>query len=93
MAYSRWGGSRWYTYWRCQDEATENRKTSIFKICCIAEFTAEEIRNGIEGCLRISVKAEAKQFPLQGVVTEAERDELRACMLRFLADVDDEYPE
>lgn len=92
MSYSRWGASRWYTFWACQDERTENRETARFMVCPFASFTAAELRADIEGCLDRAMQAEAAEVDeITPPVTEADREELRGYMLAFLADVDTKY--
>ncbi len=92
MSYSRWGGSRWYTFWAGRDDATENRESALFEICSITTFTAAEIRADIQRCLTIAVKKEQQRHQLAGVDHD-EREELREYMREFLAAVDREYPE
>lgn len=92
MAYSRWGGSRWYTFWFCQDDETENRETSIFEVCCVASFTAAELRENITRCLDESVAIEKDQFGTNQPLRDDDRDELRGYFAEFLADVDEAYP-
>ena len=87
MAYSRWGGSFWYTYWACQDEATENRDTALFEISCVATFTAAELRADMESCL---CRARLASTPKLSI---SQLEELRSYMKTFLADVDRWYPE
>ena len=89
MAYSRWGSSRWYTFWAHQDQDTENRDNAIFNICPVARLAAWEIREDIEDCLTRVADLEEPTIP--GDVSNAEREELRGYMLEFLADVDASY--
>ncbi len=106
MSYSRWGGSRWFTFWAGQDQSTENRDSAYFEISMIAAFTAGELRADIEGCLTDAATKEGKGcLPddaterLRGYlgkalkVSDAERDELRGYMKEFLADINRCYPE
>lgn len=86
MAYSRWGGSMWHTYWACQDEKTENRETVLFEICGIATFTAAELRADEDGCLE---QARLAESPCDA----DDLEELRGYMHEFLRDVDRAYPE
>jgi hypothetical protein len=85
MSYSRWSSSMWYTYWRSQDKATENRDTAIFAICAEASFTAKQLRENMDECIS-SLKNLDK-------VSEVEIEELRRYMRRFLEEVNGEYPE
>ena len=85
MSYSRWGGrgsGYWYTFWLVQAKVTENRDTAIFAVCTTACFTAKELREDMDGCLR-----KVKEFSPDG-----DTDELKIYMTEFLADVDAEYP-
>ena len=88
MSYSRWGESRWYTFWACQEEETENRDTSLFEICTVASFAASELRADIDACLAKAVAAEQ----VRGMVADDEIEELRGYMLEFLDAVDNAYP-
>ena len=89
MAYSRWGGSRWYTYWAGQ-AATKTRDTALFEICDVATFRADELRADIDKCLELVAGVEqSKGFD----VMASQLEELRGYMLKFLADVDKQYPE
>jgi len=90
VSYSRWGGgSRWYTFWACQDEVTENRETCLFEICPVVSFTAAGLRADIEACLdQVAILESGK-----GAVSDTEREELRGYIMEFLADVDCRYPE
>lgn len=89
MSYSRWGASRWYTFWACQDSATEDRDTSIFEICAIASFTAAKLRADIDKCLDTACAKERKQ----SIISDDDRKELRGYISEFLAEVDKAYPE
>lgn len=90
MSYSRWGASRWYTYWACQDKETENRETAIFQVCPAASFTAAELRRNLDMCVSTVINSEP--IGTHGHVTDAERDELAGYMYEFLADVKEAYP-
>ena len=96
MSYSRWGASCWYTFWACQDDATENRDTSIFEICGIASFTAAELRADIEKCLNTACNGELGHVSTAAPSVPSvpdDREELRGYMSRFLAEVGKTYPE
>jgi len=90
MSYSRWGESRWYTFWSGQDAATENRDTAIFEICGVVSFEAKELRESLDACVKRAAFQESRKFLRP--VTDDDRDELRGYMVEFLADVDREYP-
>ncbi len=92
MSYSRWGESRWYTFWACQDDATENRDTAIFEICADASFTAAELRADIKTCVDLAAATEELRHDGPRV-PDQERQELQGYMADFLADVDEVYPE
>jgi len=87
MSYSRWGQSKWYTYWMCQDPTTENRETAIFNICAIASFTAKQLRTDIKQCLNVAMNKEFGDS-----IRVAEREELRGYIEEFLTAVDEKYP-
>ncbi len=87
MSYSRWGASRWYTFWANQEN--ENRDTALFEACPVAEFTAAELRADIQQCIDVAKQAEQTRF---GDVSSEECEELRGYMTEFLADVDAAYP-
>lgn len=89
MSYSRWGHSRWYTYWGKRESVIEDRGTALFVVCPIAEFTAEELRADMDSCIAIAVDAEDESTFF---VTSVEKNELRKYMHKFLADVDARYP-
>jgi len=79
MAYSRWGNSDWYTFWHVYTgSGVENKYNSIFYICTVMSFTADEIRKNIDLCLVLVKEKEPK----------GDIEELRIYMKRFLNDVD-----
>lgn len=84
MSYSRWSTSMWYTYWRSQDKATENRDTAIFAICAEASFTAKQLRENMDECISSLENLDK--------VSEVEIEELRGYMETFLRQVDKKYP-
>lgn len=103
MAYSRWGSSYWYTYWRVADaNIPETRDTAIFEICTVARFRASEIRKDISACVakaavRASIPREPRndgwfEEPPHKMPTEDQLQELTALMESFLRDVDAKYP-
>ena len=89
MAYSRWMGSPWYTFWSCEGPETENRDTAVFCVCSVKSFTAKELRDDIDGCIE-KVKQVLEE---ETDYSEEEFDELKGYMKAFLKDVDEEYPE
>ncbi len=53
MAYSRWGESYWYTYWASPGQGVEeSRDTEVFEICPVAFFTAKQLREDLDGCMK-----------------------------------------
>lgn len=82
MSYSRWGSSCWYTYWLAQEK--EDYDTATFCICGLTEFTAKQLRNDLNGCIK-KVKVMDKK------ADELDIDELIIYIKRFLKDVDDQY--
>lgn len=91
MAYSRWSHSYWYTYWRVQPEGVEEtRDNTLFDVCNVCLFTAKELRDDIEACVKQAKDiCERRGFETQP--TPFDLDELRLFMLQFLHDVDQEY--
>ena len=89
MAYSRWSStSVWYTFWnagRADATVPEDRDNAVFTVCSVADFTAKQLRDDIETCIAKVVECE----PHNSSSLEA----LWECMRRFLADVDEQYPE
>lgn len=85
MSYSRWGsrGSGfWYTYWLVQDPKTENRNTAMFEICTVGKFTAQALREDMDGCMK----------QIHRLAPDGDVDELRVYANEFLADIDVKYP-
>lgn len=92
MAYSRWLGSRWYTYWRVQSANIPNtRDNAIFEVCGVASFSAKELRDDMDGCIE-TARQEGSSTAI-GDPTPEEMEELRRYMLHFLQDVDKELPD
>ena len=90
MSYSRWGGSRWYTYWSIYPEGQEEtRDTAIFVVDSVACFSAKELRENPEQCLeRVRERyADAWHIP----VTDKDLRELWVYITAFLTDVDEEF--
>lgn len=52
MSYSRWGSSRWYTFW-CAGASGEEEDgdNALFSVDCAHHFRAEELRDSLEDCL------------------------------------------
>lgn len=88
MSYSRWSGSRWYTFWACQD-GRETRDSALFEICTVATFTAAELRDDIEACVSKAKEKEAASTLCP--VTDNECAELRGYMEEFLAEVAEHF--
>ena len=88
MSYSRWIGSRWYTYWSASS-SSEDKNSQVFRIEDILtplEFTFKELSEDIEGCL---AKVGVEFFD----ATEDELIELYVYMMRFLNDINIEFKE
>ena len=85
MSYSRWLNSDWYTFWCCQDDATENRDTALFEIMCVATFTAKQLRDNLGACMDQACAASGHDRP-------PNREELEGFVAEFLSDVDAKYP-
>jgi len=83
MSYSRWGDSRWYTYWG-SSEVTK-KEDEIFRICGEDEFTYEQLSKGMGGCLM--------SIALKTNCSFEEIEELKGYMKRFLEDIDIYYLE
>jgi hypothetical protein len=87
VSYSRWGNSRWYTFWCvAQGDVVENRDNARFEICGEKPdiwFAAAQLREDMDACIR----------KVAGAVecTPAELEELRGYMRDFLEDVDRRY--
>lgn len=91
MAYSRWLGSRWYTYWRVQPQGSvETRDNAIFEVCGVESFTAAALREDIDKCLEATRFACGASEVASEPPTDEEMEELRSYMLAFLEDVDND---
>lgn len=89
MSYSRWGSKgsgHWYTFWSIHSpKEKETRNNAIFEICCVATFTAKDLRDDIDECIKtVAIKDKT--------ATKEKLKELRTYMDQFLQDVDEEYP-
>lgn len=82
MSYSRWGTSRWYTYWAINEK--ENYDTAEFCICGLVSFSAKQLRENIDRCLSTILSKDKE-------ATNEEMDELANYICRFLNEVDKEY--
>jgi len=91
MAYSRWIGSRWFTYWAEPDDGPENRDTALFEICGVATFTAAELRAHLQAC--VDKAAQIEELRSGETIDVRERSELIECMREFLDEVDTLYPK
>lgn len=88
MSYSRWGSSRWYTFWDMYPE-NPDRDTARLMIDCRNAFSAEDLRENPEWCLE-QVRdrcTEEGQVP----ATDADILELWGYINAFLTDVDEEF--
>ena len=90
MSYSRWGGrgsGQWYTFWCASLETKkEDRDNAIFSICAVTSFTAKELRDDIDSCIK-------KVKDICENCSTDELEELKIYMNEFLEDVDAKYPE
>jgi hypothetical protein len=87
MSYSRWGSrgsGYWYTFWCVQasgvKETKDNALFTVFEIC---SFTAKQLRDDMEKCIRTVGKKDK--------VSEGKLLELKIYMNEFLKDVDNAY--
>lgn len=85
MSYSRWGNSRWYTFWCVSDSKV--RSEQEFDVCGERTFTYEELIMDLKRCL--------DRFKMNdgiGVAysppTKEELEELKGYMLEFISDVE-----
>ncbi len=86
MAYSRWGGSCWHTFWCVHPSGEkETSDNALFEICGLCQFTAKELRDDIETCLN-TVRDIASYADNEKI------DELRTYIAEFLEDVKIAYP-
>ena len=84
MSYSRWGSSRWYTFW-CASDA-KKRADEVFDICAEKSFTYGELLEDIDSCIEVIRSGDKK-------CTEAELEELKGYMENFIADIQEKYPK
>lgn len=83
MAYSRWGGSKWYTYYDANSGPTKD--SQIFVICCVHDFTYKELRQGTRKAINSLCNKEG--FLTKEQPTSEELNELRLYMLQFIINV------
>lgn len=86
MAYSRWGSrgsGNWYTFWATmsKDEGEENKDNAQFCICGTHTFSAKELRENLEECIKIIKEKDPN----------GDTEELKIYICEFLKDVDDKY--
>jgi hypothetical protein len=88
MSYSRWGSrgsGYWYTFWCVQPKGKkETRDNAVFEICTLANFTAKQLRNNMDKCIK-------KVQKLDESADNGKFMELRVYMNEFLNDVNCEY--
>lgn len=85
MAYSRWVTSDWYTFWCAHPRnSRETRLTAIFEICGVCQFTAKQLRDNIDECVKEAMEITDYEY---------DEEELKGYMKAFLADVDEKYPK
>ena len=88
MSYSRWGSrgsGHWYTYWHVHpSDEEETKDNALFDICGLCQFTAKDLRDDIESCLKVVAKKDSD-------ADEAKLNELRIYIAEFLEDVESDY--
>jgi len=84
MSYSRWLSSIWYTFW-CSTEFPF-RDDQIFEICAIKSFTYKQLKQDINGCLKIAY--EIANNDLKDGCTKKQLKELKGYMKEFIKDVE-----
>ena len=85
MSYSRWGESRWYTYWASYCEKF-SRDEQEFVVCTVGDATYGEMVTDFEAVVKWLVARcieEREHPPLSGEI-----EELRGYMREFMADVE-----
>jgi len=91
MSYSRWGNSRWYTFWSdlnidgviLDQKARRRKKYQVFEICSTGGFYYHQLVKDMEACIAEVKKKEPS-------ATEEELEELRGYMREFIKDMDEE---
>jgi len=94
VAYSRWGGSCWYTFWSTSRAGCKAEER--FSVNCAAEFTYAELVDSMDACIEKlkTINNEEEAFPaIHEGVTEQEIEELKEYMRMFIEDVDEHYGE
>jgi len=90
MSYSRWGSSRWYTYWSIYPSGEEETcDTAVFVVDGVASFSAKELRENPEQCLERVREWGSEEG--QALATDADILELWGYINAFLTDVDEEF--
>ena len=80
MAYSRWGSSRWYTYWVAQSSEVRD---PVFRVHTVGDATYNDMVMDFEKVLGKFVGQASKNTP----VLDWEKRELAEYMYRFMDDV------
>ena len=95
MSYSRWGHSKWYTFWSVgpSGQAANTKRSQLFDICGVHAFTYGELVDDIDKCIKcihdiINDPDEQVDMFIPGSVTDEELEELKGYMLEFIQDVD-----
>jgi hypothetical protein len=83
MSYSRWGDSRWYTYWLASERAA-TKEREVFEICGVTNFTYYEIKHDQD---RVLDEVRMKDPD----ASDDEIEELRVYMKQFLVAIDAYY--
>jgi hypothetical protein len=85
MSYSRWGNSRWYTFWSATD--SDRREDQVFDVDCSFQFKYSELKKDRQACLR---KVRAEYGELDKWELDEAYAELERYMLEFMKDVEDD---
>jgi spore maturation protein CgeB len=88
MSYSRWSHSNWYTFWCISPypEEEQTKENAIFEICGITSFSAKELRENLEECLK-----QVKEICTNA--DETDINELKVYIKKFLSDVDARFSD
>ena len=89
MSYSRWGDSRWYTYWSSSSKKDDE---GMFEVASICSLSYQEIKDDIDGAiLKVFNKmkndfAESNKVEMLHLVDEgSNKDDLRRYMFTSLS--------
>ena len=85
MSYSRWGNSRFYTFWSAADDGAETMDGQTFEVDCRAKATYGEMAQDFNRTLDLLIIEVEREKA--GTTTAEEREELAGYMRAFMADV------